>query len=29
MDGRVDCDDWFGLMVSIRDDMFDFVIGFS
>ena len=29
MDGRGDYDDWLRLMVSVRDDAFDFVINFS
>jgi hypothetical protein len=29
MDGRVDYDDWLWLMVSVRDDGFDFVISFG
>jgi hypothetical protein len=29
MDGRVDYDDWLQLMVSVRDDKFDFVISFG
>jgi len=29
MDGRVDYDDWLQLIVSVRDDEFDFVISFG
>jgi hypothetical protein len=29
MDDRVDYDDWLRLMVSIKDDGFDFVIHFG
>jgi hypothetical protein len=29
MDEWVDYDDWLQLMVSIKDDEFDFVIGFG